>query len=210
MITNNRSRVHLYTGDGKGKTTAAMGLALRASGHGFKIYIVQFLKGGHYTGEFVSSEMFLRHLITIEQFGKACIKESTQLKLGDFSEEKTYKKPFKVRETINCGDCRYCFQIDENDRSEAKKGFRRAYAAAISGDYDLVILDEVTHAMKNNLITLADVLELINTRSTKTEIVLTGRSAPKELIDIADLVTEMKDIKHYMEAGVSARPGIEY
>jgi cob(I)alamin adenosyltransferase len=165
--------VQVYTGDGKGKTTAALGLALRAAGWGLRSYIAQFMKGQDY-GE-LHSLTSLAHLITIEQFGK----------------------PEFIR------------QASPIDIAMAQQGLTCARAALESGEYHLVILDEICVALHFSLIRLEQVLELIDQRPLSVELVLTGRRAPQELIDRADLVTEMREIKHPYQRGVPARKGIE-
>jgi cob(I)alamin adenosyltransferase len=167
--------VQVYTGDGKGKTTAALGLALRAAGHGLHTYIGQFMKGQPY-GELVA----LRDhpFITIEQYGDPrCIRR----------EEVT---PMHV--------------------AQAHAGLERARAAMLSGQYDLVVLDEVNVAVWFGLLAVAEVLALLDQRPASVEMVLTGRRAPQELLERADLVTEMHEVKHYYQQGVMAREGIEW
>ncbi|BBB33428.1 cob(I)alamin adenosyltransferase [Thermotomaculum hydrothermale] len=165
--------VHVYTGNGKGKTTAAFGLALRAAGNGYKTFIGQFLKGVKY-GE-LEIEKFTNGLVKVKQFGKP-----------DFVHE-----------------------ITEEDIKLAKKGFEECKKAIFSGEYQIVILDEINVAIYFKLIETKEVIELIKNKPEGVEIVLTGRYAPEELIEIADLVTEMKEIKHYFQRGIQAREGIE-
>jgi len=174
MKSARRGYVQLYTGDGKGKTTAALGLALRAAGHGMRTYIGQFMKGQFY-GEL---EALRDHpFITIEQYGDVrCIRR----------EEVT---PAHV--------------------AQAQEGLKRAQAAMLSGQYDIVVLDEVNVALWFGLLEVGDVLALLDRRPQAVEVVLTGRRAPAELIERADLVTEMREVKHYYQQGVLAREGIE-
>lgn len=166
--------VQLYTGDGKGKTTAALGLALRASGRGLHTYIGQFMKGQRY-GEL---EALQDHpFITLEQYGSPrCIRR----------EEVTAK------------------HVDE-----AHQGLDRARQAMLSGDYDLVVLDEVNVSIWFGVLETEEVLDLLDEKPEHIEIILTGRRAPQALIDRADLVTEMREVKHYYQQGVTARLGIE-
>ncbi|MGZ5515077.1 MAG: cob(I)yrinic acid a,c-diamide adenosyltransferase [Candidatus Aminicenantales bacterium] len=170
------SYLQVYTGNGKGKTTAALGLAFRAAGHGFKTYVAQFLKGQP-TGEIEAAKK-LDPLIRIEQFGRE----------GFI--------------TIKDGP-------GDEDVSRAKAGLARALEAMLSGDYRIVILDEVNTAVHFKILPEKDVLDFIDKRPAAVELVLTGRYAPASFIDRADLVTEMKDIKHYFDKGVKARQGIE-
>ncbi|MFW5746107.1 MAG: cob(I)yrinic acid a,c-diamide adenosyltransferase [Nanoarchaeota archaeon] len=202
-------KIHLYTGDGKGKTTAALGLALRAVGHGMSVYMVQFLKGGNYTGEFVAAE---NHLPTfkIDQIGKPCIKRTRQKTLSAFSASKRDSPDIMVREAIECGPCRFCFQIDDTDKNNAKKSFFYVESLIKSGDMDLIILDEVTYVINKGFISLETIMRALRNKHPDVEIVLTGRDAPEELIEVADLVSDIRPVKHYMEKGVMARPGIEY
>jgi len=168
--------IQIYTGDGKGKTTAALGLALRAAGHGLKSYIGQFLKGQQY-GELAAIEK-LAPLVTIEQFGRSGFVHVT-------------KDP------------------DEIDIKMAKKGLESCRKAMLSGEFRIVILDEINVAVYFNLITEDEVHHLLDLKPSDVEIVLTGRYSPDSFIRRGDLVSEMKDIKHYYDSGVKARDGIE-
>ncbi|MGV8123035.1 MAG: cob(I)yrinic acid a,c-diamide adenosyltransferase [Candidatus Xenobiia bacterium LiM19] len=171
-----RGLVQVYTGNGKGKTTAAFGLSLRALGQGFKVCIVQFMKGNTTYGETQMSGRI--EGITLFQFGRA-----------DFVDP---KNPLPV------------------DYEEAQKALNKAREAFAGSRYDLVILDEVNVALHFKLISIEDVLSLVTAKPEAVELVLTGRYAPKEIIERADLVTEMKEIKHPFQIGVNARKGIEY
>jgi len=169
-----RGYVQVYTGNGKGKTTAAFGLALRAAGAGLKVYVGQFLKKGEYS-ELNSINRF-KDLIKVEQFGGK----------------------------------RYIGQeIKEEDRELAKKGFKKIKEIIFSGEYDVVILDEINIALYFKLIPENDLIDLIKNKPSDVELVLTGRYASSQIIKIADLVTEMRKIKHYFSKGVTARKGIE-
>lgn len=168
--------VQVYTGNGKGKTTAALGLALRAAGRGFKSYIAQFLKGQP-TGEIEAAKK-LDPLIRIEQFGRE----------GFI--------------TVKDGP-------GDEDVSRAKAGLARARKAMLSGEYRIVVLDEVNTAVHFKILPEEDVLDFIDRRPADVELVLTGRYAPASFLDRADLVTEMREIKHYFDKGVKAREGIE-
>jgi cob(I)alamin adenosyltransferase len=167
--------VQVYTGDGKGKTTAALGLALRASGRQMRTYIGQFMKGQPYA----ELDALRDHpWIIIEQYGDVrCIRRE---------------------------------EVREHHREQARCGLARATAAMRSGEYDIVVLDEVNVSLWFGILTLEDVLVFLDRRPERVEVVLTGRRAPRALIDRADLVTEMREIKHYYEQGVIARQGIEY
>jgi len=200
-------QIHVYTGDGKGKTTAALGIALRAIGQGLKVFIIQFMKGGAYTGEFISAKNFLPNLEII-QFGRPCLKEQKQLKLKNIGFD---NPPFNfVREEIECGDCRYCFLNDEVQKDYVEKAFKKTYEIINQGRHNLVILDEINLALSYGFLETERVVALVKNKPKETEIILTGRNAPPELIHLADLVTEMKMHKHYFYKGVPARRGVEY
>ena len=166
--------VQIYTGDGKGKTTAALGLALRASGHGMRTYVGQFMKGQPY-GELDALRDHPH--ITVEQYGDVrCIRRE---------------------------------QVTPEHIAQARRGLERAREALLSGQYGLVVLDEVNVTVSFGLLTVDEVLSLLDARPAHVEVILTGRRAPRELIERADLVTEMREIKHYYRQGVTARKGIE-
>ena len=206
-----RGQVHVYTGNGKGKTTAALGLALRAIGQGFKVFIVQFMKGGAYTGEYIASKNYLPK-IEIAQFGRPCIKQQKQLKIDGFSPKGSRNKTLFdfVREDIDCGSCRYCFLNDDIQKDYVNEAFFKAQEVVSSGKYDLVILDEVNTATNLGFVDLEELLILVKNKPEQMELVLTGRGAPEELMFVADLVTEMRVYKHYFDDGVHARRGVEY
>jgi cob(I)alamin adenosyltransferase len=166
--------VQVYTGNGKGKTTAALGLALRAVGAGLRVFIGQFMKQGQYS-ELKSLDRY-RGVITVEQYG---------------TERWVERKP------------------RQEDRERAEQGFRRVETIVKGGEYDLVILDEINVAVHFNLIPVDRVVGLIEQRPAHVELILTGRHAPKKIIETADLVTEMREVKHYHSEGVSSRKGIE-
>ncbi|MEM3579689.1 MAG: cob(I)yrinic acid a,c-diamide adenosyltransferase [Candidatus Bathyarchaeia archaeon] len=171
-----RGLVQVYTGDGKGKTSAAFGLALRAIGRGLKVYIIQFIKGGFDYGELYIVDRLPN--LTLKAFGR-----------GKFV---TTQPP------------------SEEDVKLAEEALRLAEKTIKSGEYDLVILDEINVALNLKLISLEKVLELIESKPKHVELVLTGRYAPKEIIDVADLVTEMREVKHPFKRGCQAREGIEF
>ncbi|MCU0844958.1 MAG: cob(I)yrinic acid a,c-diamide adenosyltransferase [Spirochaetes bacterium] len=172
-----KAYVHLYTGHGKGKTTAALGLALRAAGHGMRSIIIQFMKGQHY-GE-LDAVKRLDGLITIEQHGSAA----------------------------------FCMPDDNNVTEHqrlAREALEHAREVLYGGVYPLVVLDEIVTAYLFKLVRLDEIMGLLKGRPAAVELILTGRGAPKELIDACDLVTEMREVKHYFTAGVEGRKGIEY
>ncbi|HLD15344.1 MAG TPA: cob(I)yrinic acid a,c-diamide adenosyltransferase [Candidatus Nanoarchaeia archaeon] len=192
--------VQVYTGDGKGKTTTSLGTALRAVGYNMSVYMIQFLKSGD-TGELFSIRKYLPNMKII-QFGMEALKEK-QMKIYEHVKEKVNDKEPSEDEI-------YRFLPDEQEREACRRGLEHAKTIISSGRYDIVIMDEINCVLQKKLIDINEVLELIKNKPEKTELILTGRGAPKELIDVADLVTEMKRVRHPFDKGILARKGIEY
>lgn len=165
--------IQIYTGNGKGKTTAALGISLRAVCAGKKVFFGQFVKGMKYSE--LEAVKLLPNFI-MEQFGT-----------NTFIFGNPNKKDIEV----------------------AKEGLKRAAQVLIEGDYDLVVFDEINIAIFYELFTIEEVIEILDKRNPSTEVILTGRYANEKLIEKADLVTEMREIKHYYTQGVQARVGIE-
>lgn len=184
----NLGLVHVYTGDGKGKTTASLGLALRAVGNNLRAHMIQFLKSG-FTGELYSSKKLG---FIIEQFGVDALEEK-QRHLQEFS-DKTGA---------------FVFQPDIKEKVAAIEGWEHAKKVIQSGDYDVVILDEINCVLEKGLIPLGEVLETVKNHG-KVELVLTGRDAPKELIEAADYASVVNRVKHPWQKGIKARKGVEY
>jgi cob(I)alamin adenosyltransferase len=199
--------VHVYTGDGKGKTTASMGLAMRAIGQGFNVQVFQFLKGGTYTGELVTGSDHLPRTSFI-QSGKGCLKIQKQMKLGRFANGR--EVAINIRGDSSCGSCRHCFEMDEDEEKNTRRAFNQAFELARTGDVDILILDEINCVMKVGIIPVEDVLKLINEKHPNTELILTGRHAPEVILEAADLVTRMECVKHPYQKGIEARRGIEF
>jgi len=170
-------RILLFTGNGKGKTTAALGMALRASGHGMRTAIFQFIKSDPSTGEIAA----IGHLpgVEIVQLGRGFVPDRSS---PDW----------------------------EAHRRAAGEGLERARLAMASGDYDLIILDEIAIAVAKGLVNESPVIEAIKATPAKTVVVLTGRGASAGLLELADTVTEMRAVKHGFSAGRPARKGVEY
>ncbi len=169
--------IQIYTGNGKGKTTAAMGLALRAAGHGFTIKIVQFLKGG-ISGELES----IKKLDTVEVF------------------------------RVTDAD-KYIWNLTPEQKSDMQSRSKEMLNKALiwfSEEIDILILDEIMAALQYDIVSLTDVIDLLDAKPEGTEIILTGRNVPDELANRAHLISEVKDIKHYFDDGVPARKGIEF
>jgi cob(I)alamin adenosyltransferase len=203
--------IHVYAGDGKGKTTAAMGLALRAAGQNIKVYIIQFMKGGRYTGELLAAERFLQGRITFRQFGRGCIRENKQTQLAAFEQQGPTKTYEFVRDDEPCGQCRYCFVNDKTQMEMCEDAASLAKKIVASGEYGLVVLDELLYAVHYGMLPLARALELIDAKHKQVELVVTGGSVPSEVMARADLVTNMTRVKHYYDdQGVLARRGVEY
>jgi cob(I)alamin adenosyltransferase len=171
-----RGYVQVYTGDGKGKTTAALGIAMRAAGHGMKVRIFQFMKGQIEYGELEAARLLFPH-VEILQFGRETFVDR--------------KEP------------------DPEDLRLARQGWEAAREAILEKKADIVILDEINCAMDFGLLSVAEVLEVLRGKPYDLEVILTGRNAPMEIVEAADLVTEMLQIKHYFFEGVEARLGIE-
>ena len=166
--------IQVYTGNGKGKTTAALGLALRAAGAGFRVYIAQFVKGMKYSELDILPR--LSDYITLKQYGRDC---------------------FIEREPTN------------EDIQAAQEGLKEVKEIMCSGEYQMIILDEANIANYFNLFSVDDLLDLMRAKPEDVELVITGRKADTRVIEAADLVTEMKEIKHYYQKGIEARTGIE-
>jgi len=166
--------VHVYTGDGKGKTTAALGLALRAVGAGWRVFFAQLVKGMS-SSELASLRHLYRH-IEVRQFGQACF---------------LHRDP------------------EDADFEVAQQGLVECKEAMLSGDYRLVVLDEANVAVVLGLFSVDDLIDLIACRPEPVELVLTGRWAHPRVVERADLVTEMREVKHYYQRGILARVGVE-
>lgn len=167
--------IQIYTGNGKGKTTAALGLALRAAGNGLQVFIGQFVKGKTYS-EIQAIHKFLPH-VTLRQYGRAGF---------------IHSKPAA------------------EDIEAARQGLEHARHMLHESRYDMVILDEISIALHFNLFEEQEVLDLLDEKPENTELILTGRYFSETLLQKADLVTEMREVRHYFQQGVQARPGIEY
>lgn len=167
--------IQVYTGNGKGKTTAALGLALRAAGAGHKVFFAQFIKKRK-CSEHKALERFC-DLVTVKQFGTGFLR----------GQKRT-----------------------DSEVSAAQRGIGEMARIISSNGYDVVILDEINVAVHAGLVSVESILKLLDEKPPHVEIVLTGRYADKRIIKRADLVTEMKEIKHYMSKGVKARVGIEF
>lgn len=166
--------IQVYTGDGKGKTTAALGLALRAAGAGLKVYFAQFIKGMRYS-EHMALERF-SDCITVRQYGRNCF----------------------IKDRPETDDIRI-----------AREGLSEIREAMMSGKFQVIVLDEANIAIRYRLFPVEDLLEVVRIKPDDVELVITGRDADLRIIEAADFITEMKEIKHYYQKGVFARDGIE-
>ena len=182
--------VQVYTGDGKGKTTASLGLALRALGNGYKVYMIQFLKSG-FTGELKSAEQF-SSLFDIEQYGVDALTNKEEI-MQNLREQKA----------------KFVFQPDELEKEAARIALEKAYAVVKDGKHEMLILDEVNVALDKGLIQMDDVKRLLDNHDN-IELVFTGRDAPEALYQYADYVSNIQRIKHPWQKGIIARKGIEY
>lgn len=167
--------IQVYTGDGKGKTTAAFGLALRAVGAGKKVFIAQFIKGKPYS-EIDTVNNYIP-TITVKQYGLDCF---------------IYNQPTAA------------------DIDAARRGLAEVATIVAKKKYDMVVLDEICIALYYNIFSVSEVVKILTNKPEQTEIIVTGRYAPNEIIAIADLVTEMREVKHYYSKGVEGRKGIEF
>jgi len=167
--------IHVYTGNGKGKTTAAIGLGVRATGEGLKVYMIQFMKGRRYS-EIDALENIPN--FTVVQYGR---------------------DEFVLKENP-----------EQIDIDLARKGFEQARKIINKGEHDVVILDEINVAVDYNLIPLHDVLQLLEEKTKKVELILTGRYASPEVVKQADLVSEILEIKHPYQNGIESRKGIDW
>jgi cob(I)alamin adenosyltransferase len=173
--------IQIYTGNGKGKTTASLGLAMRALGRNWKVLLIMFTKGGDNYGELVSFRNLspkIKNNLTIKQAGLDRIV--------------------------------YAKNIKEEDNQEIKKGWEFAKKAIMENKYQLIILDEINIAIDLKIIDIDEVVEVLKNKPTNMEIVMTGRNANKKAIEIAHLVSKIEPIKHYWDIGIKARKGIEY
>jgi cob(I)alamin adenosyltransferase len=168
--------IQIFTGNGKGKTSAALGSILRAVGHGLKVFIVFFMKGKYPYGEFSSLPRLPN--VEVASFGLRCLVDRNN--------------------------------INPEEIKQAELALQTAREAMLSGKYDIVVLDEVNVAVYFKLIPLDDVIRLIDEKPPRVELILTGRYAEDTIIERADLVTEMRKVKHPYDQGVKARKGIEY
>jgi cob(I)alamin adenosyltransferase len=168
--------IQVYTGNGKGKTTAALGLALRAAGRDMMVFMIQFMKGGGPYGEHLAASRLAPNLTLVPTGREGWVNRDNP---------------------------------DPEDIRLAAEALQTARDALTCGRYDLVILDEINGAVSFGLISVDDVLSLIEMKPERVELVLTGRNADERVIEAADLVTEMREIKHYYKAGISSRIGIE-
>ena len=189
--------IQVYTGEGKGKTSASLGLSLRAIGQGFSTYIIQFMKSGD-SGELFSVKKYVPH-IKIVQFGKDALSDK-QLKMFEFD----------GKGNTDGTEGRFIFLPDAAEKEPARRALEHATNVIKSGKYNLVVLDEINCALDKNLIEIKDVIKLLDDKPENVEIVLTGRNAPQEILEKADYVSEIKQVKHPWEQGVGARRGIEY
>jgi cob(I)alamin adenosyltransferase len=178
-----RGLVQIYTGDGKGKTTAALGAAVRAVGHGLRVCFIQFMKGSQEVGEFKAAQRLAPEL-QFATYGRAEF---------DTDDPDWWKKA-----------------PTSEDLQAAAQAFRHACECVNSGERDVVVMDEISHALGRKLITVDEVLELLAQRPAHVEVILTGRQFPPELVEVADLVTEMREIKHWYRQEMPPRRGIEY
>ncbi len=173
-----RGLIIVHTGPGKGKTTAALGLAMRAVGSGLRVLMVQFIKGSWHYGELDAAEMLGKDKLTIQPMGRGFVK------LGG--------------------------EMDPEDKKAAEAAWTFAREKLFSGEYDMIVLDEINYAINYGLLPVGPVVEALQQKPEMVHVVLTGRSAPAEIVEVADTVTEMREVKHAYQKGIEAQRGIEY
>ncbi len=202
MVTNKTSSggslglIHIYTGEGKGKTTSALGMAIRAAGNGLKVIMIQFLKTSNRYGELEAAKK-LAPGFEIVQMGPECFR--------------LLKDPSADKECTGCMECHVDPKnLRVSDLDAVRKAFDFAEKCLTEGSYDLVILDEINYAIAFKLLTVEEVVLLLKRKQQTVEVVLTGRSAHPALVELADYVTEMREVKHPWRANMKARKGIEY
>ena len=188
--------IQVYTGNSKGKTTAALGQGFRAVGHGLSVGMIQFMKGTTYTGEIYTAERLFPYF-QIFSFGRGC-RKAAMIKSGE----------------AECDGCMECFvmpgQVLDSDREDARKALERFKHMLSNNEFDIVILDEISGPLQMGLIAEDELKILLQSKPDHIEVVMTGRNMPEWVIDLADLVTEMVQIKHPYEKGIPGRWGIEY
>jgi cob(I)alamin adenosyltransferase len=177
-LQEQRGLIIVHTGNGKGKTTAALGLGLRAWGQGLKVLVAQFIKGGWKYGELTAIEKLAPDFV-IRQLGEGFIQGSSADKMAEH-------------------------------RAAAQAALKVVQEALQAGKWDMIILDEINYAIKFGLVKVEDIIELLNNKPPLLHLVLTGRDAPAEIIAKADLVTEMREIKHPYQQGIKAQKGVEF
>jgi cob(I)alamin adenosyltransferase len=183
-MSSDLGKIQIYTGDGKGKTTAGLGLAMRALGRGMRVRIIYFDKGGDNYGERkILDELKNKFSVSYEVTGLDRIDSVTKV---------------------------FRFGVNNEDRQEAIRGLELVKKIFIDNDCDLLILDELNSTLGLKMLEVKEVLEVLDLKPENMEVVMTGRNCPDEVLERADLVTEMKMIKHYFEKGVKARKGIEF
>ncbi|MQL52693.1 cob(I)yrinic acid a,c-diamide adenosyltransferase [Desulfofundulus thermobenzoicus] len=177
-MSETKGLILVFTGNGKGKTTAALGMGLRAWGQGMRVLVLQFIKGGWRYGELNATER-LGGRFAIRQLGEGFTRADNGKTMGDH-------------------------------REAARHALEEANKEINAGNFDLIILDEILYALKFGLIDMEEVLALLDKKPPHLHLVLTGRDAPPEIIDRADLVTEMREIKHHYKKGIKAQRGVEF
>src|SRR5579885_127328 len=178
MTSSRRGLLLINTGPGKGKTTAALGTALRAVGNGMRVLVLQFLKGSWHYGELDAVQPFGENFV-IKQMGRGFVKVGGA-------------------------------ETDPEDIRLVEQAWEEARKAILSGEWDMVVLDEINYAISYGMLDPAKVVEVLNTRPAMVHVILTGRNAHPSLIEIADTVTEMREVKHAYQKGILAQRGIEY
>ncbi len=191
-----RGLIHVYTGEGKGKTTAALGMAMRAVGSGRRVIMIQFLKTSNRYGE-LRAALRLAPDFEIAQMGPGCVRLA--------------RNPAADPECTGCMECHVDpDNLRVSDLEAARRGLERAEQCLADPAYGMVILDEVNYAVHFKLVSVEELTDVLRRKHEDVEVVLTGRAAHPAIVEMADYVTEMREIKHPWRSGVTARKGIEY
>jgi cob(I)alamin adenosyltransferase len=193
--------VQVFTGNGKGKTSASVGISLRAVGQGLRVYMIQFMKSGD-TGELFAVKKYIPQM-KIVQFGRDRLKEQ-QVKIFEYDGEGDLGPVGPKNGKY------YIFLPDRHEQEPARRALEHAFHVANSGQYDVLVLDEVNCAVDKGLIAVEELLKLCNEKPENVELICTGRGAHPELIERAELVSEILEIKHPFQQGILARRGMDY
>ena len=201
MTKLEKGLVQVFTGNGKGKTSASLGIALRAVGQGLSVYMIQFMKSGE-TGEMFAIKKYLPKMKLV-QFGKDALNEK-QVKIFEFDGKGAITPSGPKNGKY------YVFLPDREEQEPSRRALEHAFHVAMSKKFDIIILDEINCALDKGLVSVEEVIKLIDERPVNVELILTGRGCPQEIQNKADLVSNIQEVKHPFNKGILARRGIDY